>query len=136
MARSDGRGSHHLSRRQFFFFKRRRRRWNPLVPTESLKPAVTHFIAPRFPKAVSFGFCLINRIMYVLKIYFETFLFRKYFSMNECNEQIRGTLSTTPSAPVLLPGVWSQGIGWASLDGSDPRLGGPLETGLQAGWHD
>lgn len=115
MARSDGRGSHHLSRRQivffFFFFKRRRRRWNPLVPTESLKPAVTHFIAPRFPKAVSFGLCLINRIMYVLKIYFETFLFRKYFSTNERDEQIRGTLSTAPSAPVLLPGVWSQGLG-------------------------
>lgn len=135
MARSDGRGSHHLSRRQivffFFFFKRRRRRWNPLVPTESLKPAVTHFIAPRFPKAVSFGLCLINRIMYVLKIYFETFLFRKYFSTNERDEQIRGTLSTAPSAPVLLPGP-----GWAFLDGTDPRLGGPLETGLQAGWHD
>lgn len=91
LAQSDGRGSHHLSRRQivvFFFFKRRRRRWNPLVPTESLKPAVTHFIAPRFPKAVSFGLCLINRIMYVLKIYSETFLFKKYFSMNEREKQI------------------------------------------------
>lgn len=48
--------------------------------------------------------------MYVLKIYFETFLLRKYFSVNECDEGIRGTLSTTPCAPVL-PGVWSWGLG-------------------------
>lgn len=68
---------------------------------------MTHFIAPRFPKAVSLGLCLINRIMYVLKIYFETFLLRKYFSMNERGEGIRGTLPTAPSAPALLLGVWS-----------------------------
>lgn len=62
--------------------------------------------------------------MYVLKIYFETFLFRKYFSVNVRNKQIRGTLSTAPSAPVLLPGVWSQG------------LGGLLWTVLTPGWED
>lgn len=45
--------------------------------------------------------------MYVLKIYFETFLLRKYFSMNERGEGIRGTLPTAPSAPALLLGVWS-----------------------------